>query len=75
MHSSQGGSFLYWILALGIQNTIFLLTSLFFTFLFTRIIYNIYFHPLARFPGPFLARATLVSSSCNHPCPNPTIRS
>lgn len=28
-----------------------------------RIIYNIYFHPLHSFPGPFLARATRLYSA------------
>ena len=27
----------------------------------TAWIYNLYFHPLSKFPGPFLGRASLVS--------------
>ncbi|KAL2829469.1 cytochrome P450 [Aspergillus cavernicola] len=29
-------------------------------YLLARIIYNVYFHPLAHFPGPFLARSTML---------------
>ncbi|KAF1829166.1 putative cytochrome P450 [Decorospora gaudefroyi] len=36
------------------------LERLVFAYLIIRIVYNISFHPLARFPGPFWARATLL---------------
>lgn len=32
------------------------------TYTVSAIIYNLYFHPLAKFPGPILARASLVST-------------
>ncbi|KAJ5607121.1 benzoate 4-monooxygenase cytochrome P450 [Penicillium hordei] len=41
---------------LDIIKVVFVLTLLYLT---TRSLYNIYFHPLAGFPGPFLARASL----------------
>ena len=37
------------------------LLALTLTVFIAHIIYNNYFHPLSRFPGPFWARTTLVS--------------
>ncbi|KAI1850330.1 hypothetical protein JX266_004188 [Neoarthrinium moseri] len=49
--SAQSVSFI----ALGIATVTFVYT-------FWRCIYNIYFHPLARFPGPFLAKISPIYS-------------
>ena len=38
-----------------------IVTGLIVSFLLYQLIYNLYFHPLARFPGPFWARISLVS--------------
>ena len=38
-----------------------IVTGLIVSFLLYQLIYNLYFHPLARFPGPFWARTSLVS--------------
>ncbi|CAG8952058.1 hypothetical protein HYFRA_00000794 [Hymenoscyphus fraxineus] len=40
--------------------TLFLGFELSLVYFFANVIYNLYFHPLAHFPGPFLARSTLL---------------
>ncbi|CAG8975159.1 hypothetical protein HYALB_00004458 [Hymenoscyphus albidus] len=40
--------------------TLFLGFEVSFVYFFANVIYNLYLHPLAHFPGPFLARSTLL---------------
>jgi hypothetical protein len=46
---------------LSIRNSVVIVIGFIFTYLCFRAIYNVYFHPLSRFPGPFWASASLVS--------------
>lgn len=39
-------------------NVAIALPALLLTYLVTNAIYDVYFHPLAKFPGPFLAKIT-----------------
>lgn len=43
-------------------NVLALGTSLAFSYVFFTAIYRLYFHPLAKFPGPFWARLSTIPS-------------
>ena len=47
------------------QGLLFAVQSAFLLYWASCIIYNIWFHPLSSFPGPWLARSTLVSPRTN----------
>lgn len=45
-------------LSLGIWNTFVTAGALWLTYLVSNVVYNLYFHPLRKFPGPLLMRAS-----------------
>ncbi|KAF2445636.1 cytochrome P450 [Karstenula rhodostoma CBS 690.94] len=45
-----------------INRLAFLLPALFLFYVFLRVFYNLFLHPLRSFPGPFAARATILAS-------------